>query len=264
MLAPANWPLRYRWFNLKWGAPNGRLIRGFLSLDRRATPLGARLVGCFGFHGNNTTRAFEYPWAAEALSLSHGLKVLEIGGSLSGFQFALDRMGCAVVDVDPGEEHFLSRWPATTETVDMLNGLLGTHVTFKQCFLAQAAFPDETFDRIVSISVFEHIPEPALAELLAEVKRILKPGGLVVLTIDLFLNVKPFTDAVQNEYGHNISVKWLVETSGLELIHGNKSELHGYPEFDFRAIFQNRQRYLVGKYPSMIQTVVLRKPVSAR
>jgi len=126
------------------------------------------------------------------------------------------------------------------------------------------AFPDETFDRIVSISVFEHIPEPALAELLAEVKRILKPGGLVVLTIDLFLNVKPFTDAVQNEYGHNISVKWLVETSGLELIHGNKSELHGYPEFDFRAIFQNRQRYLVGKYPSMIQTVVLRKPVSAR
>ena len=64
MLAPASLPWKYRWFNLKWGAPSGCLVRGLLSRERRATPWGAPLVGPFAFQGNNTTRAFEYhgPW----------------------------------------------------------------------------------------------------------------------------------------------------------------------------------------------------------
>lgn len=264
MLAPARWPLRYHWFNLKWGAPSGRLVRGALSHDRRATPLGARLVGCFGFQGNNTTRAFEYPWAVEAIGAQPGLKVLEIGGSLSGFQFVLNRAGCEVINVDPGNEFFTGRWAATTENVAMLNRLLGTRVTFHQCYLSQAGIPDNSVDRVVSISVFEHIPEPALEEILRDVRRILKPGGLLVLTVDLFLNVKPFTEAESNEYGHNVSMKWLVDKSGLELVHGKPAELFGYPEFNWRTIAERRSDYLVGKYPSMIQTLVLRKPVDGK
>lgn len=262
MLAPARWPLRYHWFNLKWGAPNGRLVRGLLSRDRRSVPWRARLVGCFAFQGNNTTRAFEYPWAFEALSLAPGHRVLEIGGSLSGFQFVLDRAGCEVVNVDPGDEFFTGRWPATPENVDMLNRVFNTRVAFKKCYLADAAFPDESFDRVVSISVFEHIPEAALAGILNETRRILKPGGLLVLTIDLFLNVRPFEDRASNEYGHNVSVKWVVDTSGMELVHGDPKQLFGYSGFDWRAISAHRDRYLIGKYPSMIQTVVLRKPAA--
>jgi hypothetical protein len=64
-------------------------------------PWRARLVGCFAFQGNNTTRAFEYPWIFETVSPSPGMKLLEIGGSLSGLQFALNLAGCDVVNVDP-------------------------------------------------------------------------------------------------------------------------------------------------------------------
>ena len=262
MLAPAHLPLRYRLFNLKWGAPNGRIVRAFLSREQRATPLGAKLVGCFAFQGNNTTRRFEYPWAFEALQLKRGLRILEVGGSLSGFQFAIDRAGCDIDNVDPGSDFFASGWKVTPETMEMLNSLLGTDVLLRNLYLEDAKYPDASFDRVVSISVFEHIPEPALASILAEVRRILRPGGLCVLTVDLFVNVAPFAEPFSNEYGHNVSVKWMVETSGLELVHGVKSELFGYPEFDWRAIKANETRYLKGKYPSMIQTIVLRKPAA--
>src|SRR5688572_30945979 len=117
VLAPARMPLKYRWFNLKWGSPNGRLVRGILSRPGRMKPWRARLVGCFGFQGNNTTRAYEYPWAFHAVGPRPGLKVLEIGGSLSGFQFALSQAGCEVVNVDPGDEFFTGLWPANPDNV---------------------------------------------------------------------------------------------------------------------------------------------------
>lgn len=263
MLAPAKWPLRYHWFNLKWGAPNGRLIRGLLSSEFRATPWRARLVGCFAFQRNNTTRAFEYPWAFEAIGPASGLRVLEVGGSLSGFQFVVDRAGGAVVNVDPGDDSFAGRWSTTLENMTLLNGLFRTQVTLRNCYLADARFPDASFDRVVSISVFEHIPEPDLAEILTEVRRVLKPGGLLVLTVDLFLNVRPFAEAESNEWGRNVSVRWIVDTSGLELVHGNPRELFGYPEFDAQAIWARRRQFLVGKYPAMVQTIILRRPVQA-
>ena len=44
---------------------------------------------------------------------------------------------------------------------------------------------DASFDAVYCISVIEHVP--AFEGLLAEVRRVLKPGGLAVLTIDLDL-----------------------------------------------------------------------------
>jgi len=150
----------------------------------------------------------------------------------------------------------------TPATVARLNRLFGTNVTLLNQYLEDAKFPDDSFDRVVSVSVFEHIPENLLAGILAEVRRVLKPGGLLVLTVDLFLDVEPFTRATSNVYGHNVSVRWLVETSGLERVHGRPDELFGYPEFNAERISNNRSRYLVGKYPAMVQTIVLRKPAA--
>ena len=259
MLAPSRMPLRYHLWNLRWGAPSGRLIRAAISRERRATRWAAPLVGCFAYQGNNTTRAFEYPWAFEALSLTPGMRVLEIGGGLSGFQFVIDQSGCEIVNVDPGEEFHTSGWPLTVETVSRLNRLFGTHVELKRCLLDEAGLPAASFDRVVSISVFEHVPEVALENIFREVRRILRPGGILVLTIDLFLNVEPFAAASSNEYGHNVSVKWLVETSGLELIHGRQDELYGYQDFRPQEIVKRRDEFLIGKYPAMVQTLVLRK-----
>ena len=43
-------------------------------------------------------------------------------------------------------------------------------------------YPDNTFDKLVSISVMEHILDDALA--LREMMRVLKPGGLLLMTME--------------------------------------------------------------------------------
>jgi SAM-dependent methyltransferase len=48
--------------------------------------------------------------------------------------------------------------------------------------LPPTAFADNTFDLIYSFSVFSHLPEDLHESWLAEFKRILKPGGLLVAT----------------------------------------------------------------------------------
>jgi ubiquinone/menaquinone biosynthesis C-methylase UbiE len=58
-------------------------------------------------------------------------------------------------------------------------------------FLGRAAFPDASFDRVVSISVFEHIPEEALTGILRETFRILKPGGLLISASTYFSTSSP-------------------------------------------------------------------------
>jgi len=258
MLARKALPGRYEAWNRRWGAPFGRTFKKLVPHAWRTTRLGARLCGPFGFQRNNDIRRFEYPWAFEALGVRRGLRVVDIGGSLAGLQFVLDLEGCEVVNVDPGEESRGRGWPVRPETFERLNHAFGTHVVLRNCFVEDAGLEDASFDRAVSISVLEHVPERDLESILAHVRRALKPGGLFVVTLDLFLDVQPFAAAASNRFGHNISARWLVEASGLELVHGERSELYGYPEFDVRAI-RERDDLLVGSYPAMVQTLVLRK-----
>lgn len=42
-------------------------------------------------------------------------------------------------------------------------------------------FPDNTFDRIISLETLEHAPNPT--EFLKELRRVLKPGGLLVMSL---------------------------------------------------------------------------------
>ena len=83
--------------------------------------------GCPGHGGPGR---FEYPWAYETLAPARGLSVLEVGGSLSGFQFALSRIGCDVVNIDPARETE-AHWPLNPRTFSLLNRRFGTSVTLK-------------------------------------------------------------------------------------------------------------------------------------
>lgn len=43
-------------------------------------------------------------------------------------------------------------------------------------------YPDGYFSTVTMLAVFEHVPVPVLVPLLAEIKRVLEPGGVFVLT----------------------------------------------------------------------------------
>lgn len=55
-------------------------------------------------------------------------------------------------------------------------------------------FPDNFFDKVISIATFHHIPSKEFRiKFLNEVKRILKPGGILILTVWNFKEFKEFS-----------------------------------------------------------------------
>lgn len=61
--------------------------------------------------------------------------------------------------------------------------------------LTKIAMPDASFDRIISISVVEHIPD--IEKALAEMYRVLAPGGKLLVTTDCSPEPRPFADGVR-------------------------------------------------------------------
>jgi SAM-dependent methyltransferase len=189
------------------------------------------------------------------------MTAVEIGGGLAGFQFVLARTGLHVINVDPGKEAAGIGWRCDHASMDRLNRAFRTRVVLENSTLEEAALATASTDVVFSISAIEHIPERGLPSLMAEVARILKPGGSVVLTIDLFLDLAPFSDRVENEWGWNIDLRALVESSGLALTFGDESELNGYPSFDSRGVLAKlADLYYGGEYPACAQLLVLGKP----
>ncbi|MGQ9828011.1 MAG: class I SAM-dependent methyltransferase [Roseiflexus sp.] len=62
--------------------------------------------------------------------------------------------------------------------------IYGSQVTFSCQDLTHTTFADATFDAISCISVLEHIPAGLDRLAVIELLRILKPGGILVLTVD--------------------------------------------------------------------------------
>ena len=107
----------------------------------------------------------------------------------------------------------------------------------------------------------EHLTEEEIESVMPVAFNCLKPGGYFILTVDLFLNLRPFTSRQENELGKNIDVKHLVQIAPFALVQGNPAELNGYSEFDPDKIQSNLEDYYIGAYyPALIQCIVLQKP----
>jgi SAM-dependent methyltransferase len=252
-------PDRFVRWNERWGAPHGRRLSGWrrrlLRGERRT-----RAIGPFGFQPNNTTRAWEYPWAFHAVPITSGSSVVDVGGALSGFQFALAATSRRVVNVDPFVAYGTAREYQAMEPDAChrsLNAAFGTEVVLRRCDLPSAGLAAGSVDVVYCISTLEHLADAMIEATLAEVSRILAPGGRCVLTVDLFLDLHPFTSRSANRWGRNIDLSWLVHSSGLDLLDGNPSELNGFAEFDPDAVQSALGDYLIGSYPGMAQCLVL-------
>lgn len=269
MIAPKVLPPNYQQWNARHNAPFGApwwqavlRIPGTSRLWNRRFKLPIpvmRSIGEFGFQANNTIRTFEYPWCYDVAKCTPGMKVIDVGAGASGLPFLLAKEGVHVTAVDPlPAVPGADCWAFTQKDYARLNQAFGNKVTYIPKFLEEAALPAASFDRVFCVSVIEHVPPSVVPPLMNEIRRLLKPGGLFITTIDLFNNVTPFTDKPENEWGTNMNVRWLVECSQMSLVHGNRAELHGFPEFDVNAIRARQHEFLVGG-PAMAQCIVLRK-----
>jgi SAM-dependent methyltransferase len=257
-------PDRFVEWNARWGAPFGLPAADGVPLHQRHTRPDPA-YGPFAFQLHSGTRAFEYPWAYFAAGTGTGCRVLDVGGGMSGLQFVFALEGCAVVTVDPFDNDS-GGWPATRWRVgpdlhERLNAVFGTRVRLVCSRLQQADLAPGSVDRVVCLSVLEHLPADDARDLVARAARLLAPGGLLVATVDLFLDLKPFGVLDRNGYGTNLDVCRLVDGTGLDLVQGDPRELYGFPEFDRdRLVARLPELYLSPTYPCVSQALVLRRP----
>jgi SAM-dependent methyltransferase len=92
--------------------------------------------------------------------------------------------GMRVLDAGAGKAPY-RRWfaHAMYETADMVQPKGGVPLDYV-CDLAAIPVEDGRYDRVICNQVLEHIAEPA--RVLAELERVLKPGGRILLSAPLF------------------------------------------------------------------------------
>ena len=108
--------------------------------------------------------------------------------SLLAYREAAKRVGGAVLEIGTGSGYgveVLSPVAETLTTVDKhtpASGISGIYpnVEFRRMKVPPLYFPTGSFDRVVSFQVIEHIKDDGA--LLAEVYRVLKPGGNFIVT----------------------------------------------------------------------------------
>jgi 2-polyprenyl-3-methyl-5-hydroxy-6-metoxy-1,4-benzoquinol methylase len=262
MLAPRYFDAAFTEWNKKWGAPFGfqhtkRLQNvGVVPLNQRV-----RLAGCFAFQANNTTREFEYPWVYAQLEHSSRKTIVDVGAGLTGLQFVLSKQGHRVYCVDPGLADAAEySWGSSPVSHETLNAAFHTDVERFPIRLEDTGFTANSIDYITCVSTIEHVPQQVAESIMRRAEELLVKGGKLVLTIDLSLDIEPWTDVVENRWGSNINVKRLVDAaSGMDLTVGIPSELYGFPEFDAKQIQRDLSKYYVGEYPCMSQCLVLTK-----
>lgn len=123
---------------------------------------------------------------------------------LSAYAFMRPRVaGRKVLEVGFGDGYgaaYLAESAAEVVGVDIVAGNIpvarakypNLKLKFEHFDGAHIPFPDSTFDAAGSFQVIEHVPEPQIIPWLAEIQRVLKPGGrFYVSTLNLEHNQKP-------------------------------------------------------------------------
>ncbi|MBI1797704.1 MAG: class I SAM-dependent methyltransferase [Candidatus Eisenbacteria bacterium] len=128
------------------------------------------------FLGSRTRRYMMVRRFREVLAhadLAPGQRVLDLGcGWAYGTHWARG-LGCTAAGIDLGLDQL--RWARAALDPDRGLGLA-------QANAAALPFRDRAFDRAVSVEMMEHVFRPDRARVLAEIARVVKPGGRVAIS----------------------------------------------------------------------------------
>lgn len=136
----------------------------------------AKLATRARFHQYTIAPTPWFSWAAQHLPVSAGAAVLDIGCGPGWFWAATaatlpESLRLTLTDLSPG---------MVAEAVARCAPLPFGSVTGETADAAALPFADATFDAVVAMHMLYHVPDPARA--LAEMARVLKPGGVALVT----------------------------------------------------------------------------------
>ena len=126
-------------------------------------------------------RYFELPATANALEIRSKDKILDLSSAKLLSLFLCEKSNSEVIAVDMWEKE-INNWKTFVKTIDQKK----TNLSFLTLEVADGrclTYPDEYFDKIYSISVLEHIPDDGDTRTIIELARVLKKGGVLVITV---------------------------------------------------------------------------------
>jgi len=117
----------------------------------------------------------------ERLDVRAGMRVLDLGCGEGRHTFEAYRRGAHVVAVDISAKDLATtrQWCSAIELAGEAPATATANAVRGD--LRHLPFPDASFDRIIASEVLEHIPDDTAA--IAEIERVLKPGGLAAVTV---------------------------------------------------------------------------------
>jgi tellurite methyltransferase len=110
---------------------------------------------------------------AHAENLAPRTPILDLGAGIGRHALALARMGFAVSAVDAAPESIAA----------IRSAAQGLHIDVRQGLMTALPFGDASFDHVLSWNVIYHGDETVVAQTIAEIVRVLKPGGTFMGTM---------------------------------------------------------------------------------
>jgi len=124
------------------------------------------------------SRQGEWPWVLRNAELQPHHRVLDAGSGWSVLKFALAKRCCHVVCAEK-DAHSLYTAQRSIEGMGFADRIMQVKSDVRDL-----PFPDNWFDRVVCVSVIEHMP-CGWIDATRELMRVLKPGGRLLLTMDV-------------------------------------------------------------------------------
>ena len=133
------------------------------------------------------SRQWEYPFVFERIkeyykkrsNKSNNLKILDAGSGITFFPYYIKS------EFGKTEIYCCDRDASLASTYKKVSNTMKKKINFEKQKIHNLRYPDNTFDAIYCISVLEHTKN--YEEIMKEFKRVLKPGGILIVTFDIAL-----------------------------------------------------------------------------
>lgn len=162
----------------------------------------------WGIKGHNR------PWVLASGGWQPGMQVLDVGAGYSDLPYQLvqeHRVNAWVAD-DFGLESDEPLWQRWGDPKELASKFPGVQYVFKRLGKPVDELPEGYFDRVYSASVLEHVSADQIDDVLDHMYRLLRPGGLMLHTVDL-----PFPRTLSGS-GAAATLAFLIRLSGRNLL----------------------------------------------
>lgn len=187
-------------------------------------------------------RCVEYPLATAALALEPHLDLLDMGcgrGPYALFLAAQRGLRVRALDLDPEALDWQRRGALRL-------ALAPAEFATVQADSRELPFPEASFDRVLNLGSIEHIRGNGDAVAAAEMARVLRPGGLAVLTVpfgahEQEIEAGPHVPGFERRYDDGALERRLIGPSGLAEI---GRTYYGEPGFELSRWWYGLPRLL--------------------